>query len=324
MGILRVVSRPENNSLPSLDSVRGVAIILVIVSHFMIADVPFAASISLACANAGVILFFFLSGFLMERTFASRPSPWSYILRRSFRILPMYWLSVVLIYCLQDRWSASDALSNATFTAPLLHVERMSGVYWTLYIEVLFYALVPFVSALGTRAVYASTYATAALFAVLFFVQGPTSWAPFYIIYCFSGMQVSAWNRGEISWKMLSVSILTVAAVSSLLPIVSPYLGLAPLACCAMLCAAIYWPFRSAGLELIGNASYSWYLLHPIFGYMIRSYALSLGASDWVAAPLGAVATLLLAILTLWTVERSFIKFGKEISRRTRRAPAAA
>jgi peptidoglycan/LPS O-acetylase OafA/YrhL len=118
--------------------------------------------------------------------------------------------------------------------------------------------------------------------------------------------------------------MLTVAAASSLLPIVSPWLGLASLACCALLCAAIYRPFRSAGMELIGNASYSWYLLHPIFGYIVRNYALSLGASDWVAAPLGAFVSFLLSVLTLWTVERPLIKLGKEISRRSRRYPAAA
>jgi peptidoglycan/LPS O-acetylase OafA/YrhL len=317
------VSKPESGNIPSLDSVRGVAILLVIVSHFMIGGVPFAVSISIACANAGVILFFFLSGFLMERTFAAGPSLPSYVVRRVFRILPMYWLSIALIYFLQDRWSESDVLINATFTAPLFHVERMSGVFWTLYIEVLFYALVPIVFALGTRAVYASTYIVAAIFVVLF-LRGPTSWAPFYIIYCFSGMQVGAWSRGAISWKMLSVSILSVAAVSSFLPIVSPYLGLAPLACCALLCAAIARPLRSSGMELIGNASYSWYLLHPIFGYTIRDFALSLGTSDLVAALTGAVVTLALSLVTLWTVERPMMKAGKEISRRWRRAPAAA
>jgi hypothetical protein len=55
----------------------------------------------------------------------------------------MYWISIALIYFLERTWAIAGVGANATFTAPLFGLERMSGIYLTLYIEVLFYALIP-------------------------------------------------------------------------------------------------------------------------------------------------------------------------------------
>jgi peptidoglycan/LPS O-acetylase OafA/YrhL len=54
----------------SLDVLRGLAILLVVpYSHFLSVE----HSIAFALGILGVVLFFFLSGFLMGQTFASAP-----------------------------------------------------------------------------------------------------------------------------------------------------------------------------------------------------------------------------------------------------------
>jgi hypothetical protein len=69
--IWKLLNLADDRKLPALDALRGIAILLVIVSHFFPGNVPYAVVISLYCGKCGVILFFFLSGFLMDRTLDS-------------------------------------------------------------------------------------------------------------------------------------------------------------------------------------------------------------------------------------------------------------
>ncbi len=312
--LAKVAAMPHRHDLASLDAVRGIAIALVIFSHLFAGELPHSTAFGLASANAGVILFFFLSGFLMDRTFGADPRPLAYVLRRGFRILPMYWLSIALILALEPGWSARDAIVNAVFVAPALHVSRMSGVYWTLYIEVMFYALVPLVFWLGARAVYASTFVVVGLFAALVATHSPLSWAPFYVVYCFAGMQIGAWWRGELRTTPLVISLGAVVIGSSALPVVSPYLGIAPLACAGLLIAALRFKRAVPGLTLIGNVSYSWYLLHLIIARPVLMLPMPPLAAQVIAASLSFVA----AIATYRLIELPMIEVGKGLIRARR------
>ncbi|HET9715758.1 MAG TPA: acyltransferase family protein [Pseudolabrys sp.] len=79
----------------SLDAVRGIAILMVLLGHFAPpALVPFG--ISQFFALAGVVLFFLLSGYFMEQTMAADGAVAPFIIRRAARILPMYWFSIAL------------------------------------------------------------------------------------------------------------------------------------------------------------------------------------------------------------------------------------
>jgi hypothetical protein len=118
-------ARSDDRTLATLDVLRGIAILLVLVAHFLPFDGPIANAMLLSCANAGVILFFFLSGFLMDRTFAQDSQILPYVVRRAFRILPMYWISIILIFLLEREWSVRDAIANATFTTQVMHVRSL-------------------------------------------------------------------------------------------------------------------------------------------------------------------------------------------------------
>src|SRR5262249_37933767 len=152
-------------------------------------------------------------------TFAADPRLFAYAIRRSFRILPMYWLSIVLIFMLDGGWSLRDAIANATFTTQVAHVMRMSGVYWTLYIEVMFYALVPVLWWLGGRAIYCAPFVVILTFAVAWTAGLPLSTAIFYLVYCFAGMLFGRWQRKQIGSAALFVSMVAVIIGSSILPI---------------------------------------------------------------------------------------------------------
>lgn len=311
----------SRHDLAGLDALRAIAILLVIFAHLFSIDMPFATEqLGLAAANVGVILFFFLSGFLMDRTFSLDPRPLPYAIRRSFRILPMYWVSLILVFTFDPHWSTPEIIANAFFAAPAVHLPRMAGIYWTLYIEVLFYALVPVLWLLGERVIYATIFVVIAVFSILVAFHllpawSPFSWAPFYIVYCFGGMQIGRWHRGELGAGLLAISLVAVIIGSAALPVVSPWLGFAPLLCAAGLILALRRERPVFGLTIISNVSYSWYLLHTIIGLPMME-VLHLPAV--LLHSIIAAVTFIASILTYRLVELPLMYTGKILSRTLR------
>jgi peptidoglycan/LPS O-acetylase OafA/YrhL len=303
----------DTHKLASLDALRGLAILLVIVAHFAGGQTGREASIIFA--NAGVILFFFLSGFLMDLILGFDRSLISYATRRAFRILPMYWLSLFLIAAWRSDWTLGQVLSNATFTAPVFKSERMLGVYWTLYIEILFYCIAPFLRLAGDRAIQLSTYVAVSGFIVVMLFRDVGTGAPFYLIFCLCGMQIGAWHRGTLGRFQLAASIMLVSICFGLLLPAPIYLGLVPLGCAALLVTGVQFKIRSKPLQFFGAISYSWYLLHSIFGYSV----LSSHVPQWSALLLGAASTLVLSMVTYICIERPAILAGKTIIEKWRR-----
>lgn len=307
----------RQKKLESLDALRGVAILLVIVSHFFAA--PMGREVSILMGNAGVILFFFLSGFLMDRTLQTEAIG-TYLTRRAFRILPLYWFSILLVAATAGNWNASQILANMTFTALPLGIERMLGVYWTLYIEVLFYCLAPLLIMMGRRAVILSTYVALAAFAVFALTRGVEKGAGFYLIFCLCGMQAGAWYRGQIAgWQLWLPATTVCAGASLLMPAnsiylegVSLYLGPVALGCFALLMSGLLLPTRMPVLAFFGRISYSWYLLHSIFGYKM------IFEPHWLAMLTGTITTLMLSYGTYRLIEKPMI----DAARRLREIPA--
>jgi peptidoglycan/LPS O-acetylase OafA/YrhL len=151
--------------MPELDTTRGIAILLVFWFHgfqYFIppsAGVPAWERLFLAAANqgwAGVNLFFVLSGFLITGILldsANKPQYYSrFYYRRALRILPAYYLLLLLLLALghisfMPRHTSIAFvglsfiyLSNIT---PLLGVSMQYGPLWSLAVEEHFYILWP-------------------------------------------------------------------------------------------------------------------------------------------------------------------------------------
>lgn len=118
----------------SLDGLRGLAALLVIADHAGISQFH-------GLGPVGVLLFFFLSGFLLSIPFANtsaritNPSYLkNYFLRRLKRILPMYYFSICILYL-----PFGDLVS---FFRASLFIEGL-GILWTVIQEVYFYLALP-------------------------------------------------------------------------------------------------------------------------------------------------------------------------------------
>lgn len=96
---------PFRGHLPALDGIRGLAIVLVMISHFLFRELFHSQTTFnlVQCGWLGVDLFFVLSGFLItgilvdsrERT----EGYWSrFYRRRVLRIFPLYYFSVIFVW----------------------------------------------------------------------------------------------------------------------------------------------------------------------------------------------------------------------------------
>ena len=172
-------------SIPYLDGIRAIAVVMIFLRHAwghsgspaLEFPVPFMGSTPFApfmtMFSSGVDLFFVLSGFLLARSFIladfqgrSSPKKSRYFMQRLLRIGPPYWITLCLVlFLFTPHLIRPEAVySKNGFIVFLAHLVFGQTVYmpafgsygletpfWTLTIEVLFYALLPFVVPLFFR-----------------------------------------------------------------------------------------------------------------------------------------------------------------------------
>lgn len=150
--------------LGSLDGLRGLAALGVFGVHFnQVVNLqgqagPFDISRLLTNGNTGVALFFVLSGFLLsipywraQFTREDHVDLKAYTIRRLARILPAYYLCLLIILAAKayaghaPDWS--NILSHALFTFNLrdAHILSLNPPFWTLAVEMQFYLFLPLV-----------------------------------------------------------------------------------------------------------------------------------------------------------------------------------
>ncbi|WP_390594598.1 acyltransferase family protein [Simiduia litorea] len=133
----------------TLNTLRGLAALIVFITHFSDATNWLDGSLGGPAGQYGVMLFFLLSGFLMSYLYFDRQfnpaNLKSYALARAGRILPLYFLVVFGSYLLS--LTGADGLYEITDANALLsHLLFMHGesVLWTISPEVQFYWLLVF------------------------------------------------------------------------------------------------------------------------------------------------------------------------------------
>jgi peptidoglycan/LPS O-acetylase OafA/YrhL len=133
---------------PALDGLRGIAALWVLATHATYAGLLPSVLNFRGSGRGGVILFFFLSAFLLSGPYFRRPeralSWWewaAYGVRRFCRVAPLYYAVVLLFFLLRlypfdDKAPPSLALRHLTF-------QRGMGVFWTIVVEMRFYLVLP-------------------------------------------------------------------------------------------------------------------------------------------------------------------------------------
>ena len=147
-----LANRLSQRKIPSVDGLRAVAVILVILHHLKVSFAP---------EGRGVLTFFVLSGFLItwmmlnESEKNDSVSIRDFYVRRVLRIFPAFYVYLLLLFAAQwltRGWPSgsmfSDYLSAFTYTsnyrfAMLPHIDHACWHTWALSVEEQFYLLWP-------------------------------------------------------------------------------------------------------------------------------------------------------------------------------------
>jgi peptidoglycan/LPS O-acetylase OafA/YrhL len=330
-----------------------VAAVLVVVGHSV--DNPawrFFADRLFDTGRLGVTLFFLVSGFIIPSTLERNGSIRAFAINRFFRLYPLYWLSVGVIflwielhvpldnayYSIFERHLARNILTNLTMLQELLRVPDAIPLYWTLALELLFYLA----CALLFRANYLRfSLRTAWLVTVLTLLVAiavPSFThhrAPFEHIYAFvaffAGTAVYRHLEGSVSSAQLrqlmfgTIGTALIGVAFNYFFFTDPSEHIGPLAASLGYLAAYAAFFaayanRSATfpkpLLWVGVVSYSVYLLHPLV------IEVAVGAFGEMARLLvGLPATIALSFLTYRFVEAPAIALGHRVAARFERVP---
>ena len=134
---------PPSHRFPVLDTVRGLAFLMVVFSHLGILRGFFTIGIG----QFGVWIFFVLSAFLLSRPFFEAPDRLKnprelvkYLRHRAFRIFPPLALAVIAF-----AW----VIPNFTWRLGVANFLCLQGygIFWTVFVETRYYLLLPFVVA---------------------------------------------------------------------------------------------------------------------------------------------------------------------------------
>ncbi|MEP7155230.1 MAG: acyltransferase [Betaproteobacteria bacterium] len=119
----------------------------------------------ITCSWMGANLFFVLSGFLLAIPYAKQiegigppVATGAYLLRRIRRVVPAYWVQIVILavvlYFASGMLSLAMLASHFVFlhTLRVDYASALNGVYWTLPVEFGYYLLLPLFAALALSA----------------------------------------------------------------------------------------------------------------------------------------------------------------------------
>ncbi|NBA88990.1 acyltransferase family protein [Emticicia sp. CRIBPO] len=149
----------HQNKLHGLDHLRALAIFLVFLFHYAIMTPgrPEWMGFFVQFGWTGVDLFFVLSGFLISsQLFAQIRERQAisfriFFLKRVFRILPAFWVTLLLYFCFpffREREALPPLWKFLTFTQNLSMNIRDSGTFshaWSLCVEEHFYLFLPLI-----------------------------------------------------------------------------------------------------------------------------------------------------------------------------------
>lgn len=359
---LESAAKGEAGRWAHIDALRAIAALLVVWIHVTEKFVTLSpvtqqghwvldSARAVDVGRIGVALFFVISGFVIPFSIrAASPAPVrEFLVRRFFRIFPLYWFSIPLgILTGSLIWGTSfrfdHFLVNLTLLQYWLHVPTAMGLYWTLVVEVLFYLACA--ALLYMRGIFRfPLVATVAIALIALHVVGILSVARGYpgqvyltslwflhLGLMFWGLLFRAWHDGRLQgafvnaclWGMLLFLLLIYPFLCRKIA-GFPYNYFLPyvLAICIFVVGTLWMKVTIPPAVWIGRISYSIYLMHPVvFLLMLRVLMMMRPDSWWRTQHLitylviNIVLTIALSALTYRWIEQPAIAMGRRLARR--------
>lgn len=354
----------RGNRYLHIDAMRGIAALAVVYFH-MAWELPgtgiylsrveaalfFWTSNIFDFGKIAVLVFFAISGYFIPfsliKDSSARASRIDFIVGRFFRLYPAYWLSViaaviVLFHLENNPISIITVLSNLTMLQGFIRQPDLIGTYWTLQIELIFYALCLGLQLLGwlerpkaVAALIGFFLSVAILMAGARYTTGiklPVA-VPMALSIMLFGMlwRFSSIGRADFSKKIV-YGLLAVIGLASLIVSVLAYshdygfhetwyryaLSYGTALFLFVVFSTVVWT-RSPVLAYLGKISFSIYLFGPITQHGIAYAVPALLSGAWPAYLFVLIVlcgTIMVASAVYHLIEAPSIRMGKKVALR--------
>lgn len=316
-----------------IQAARAVAALSVVYFHsWTVLDrFPKDTAHPIACLASygwiGVDLFFAISGFVIALV-VSRPdfNAREFLIRRAFRLYPLWLLLLTLWALLAWAWRGArpiETLGYFFYSVTLLPTREFPfyDIGWSLQHEMIFYAMaaaiIPLFGIAGLTIVLALSVVANHVLPLPWYLSNLTAY------------------HGEFLAGLLAFQLLPrLRWLGALLPIGAGLFGL--YFCIFIWGDRPYFPIALffliigfanlgtirdpllRGLVALGDASYSIYLIHPLFFTIVKAATLGFSSVLWLEEPTRWTAIMLALILAeiSWrTIEAPMISLGARLSR---------
>lgn len=342
-----------------IDALRGLAAICVCIQHFcrpilehaqpggVASAIRFLAVDGFDLGRFGVVLFFLISGFVIPISLNGNLAIQRFAISRVFRLYPAYWTAIAFL--LASSWALAlplptgrAVIANLTMVPKFFHQDYVSGVFWTLFIELVFYALcaslflirrlhsVPVIAAIAGAFIAIPTIGAGAQ--LMGIGQAPVLYICAHLSFLFIGyllrMGFIDGNRRALHLgvalalcEIVTMPLLAMVPHSEFTISTPPGVALAAVAATVLFCWMVSWrPTVTARPFLLAGAfSYSIYLFHIEAGHIAGAI---IAPTDWMRAALFMIAALAITWIisaTVYTVvEKPAIAMGRRINHQRR------
>ena len=323
--------------LHALDALRGLAALYVVIYHDTLRFPRFMQGLpmdggallpGLTQEEAGVIpvlWFFIISGFVITWTVGRCRTPMDFIVSRVSRLYPAFWAALAVSVALQVAWpfpgegpGVGQVLAHVTMLHEFVGFANVDGVYWSLTVELRFYAYVLALFTLGLwRYVHVAAllWAGAGLLAAVLPLAGfampwraqqvlMTEFGPFFA----AGMMLyQLWRGQRVAWAWTTLAVCAGALLAGYRPVSA--------ASCIVVAGMIGWACRGGlrwlawpPLLWLGSVSYALYLSHQTASFMVLRFAQQAGWPWAAGVAAGVAVALVLAAAVTMLVEQPALR----------------
>lgn len=311
--------------LPELDGLRGLAALAVVLYHYttrytQLYGRPEDLSFSLPIGHYGVQLFFSISGFVILLTLTRTRSGSDFIISRFARLYPAYWAAVLFTFLVVAHFglpgrevSLTVLIANLTMLHSFVGLRSVDGVYWTLAVELVFYAWMYFAYKTGAIRRIEHVVVAALSAAVLLSPLAKADWLPRvvsvlllieHIPYFALGIVFFRLRAHGINQRLVALVVACIGAAGLVGGGDDAAVALAIASIFSMLLAGRLGLLRSSWLTWLGGVTYTVYLVHQNFGYVIIRFLNGMKVDPTLSVLCAIAATLFVAQVLSSCVER--------------------
>lgn len=304
--------------IAELDGLRGIAALAVLLYHFTTRfgekfDTSLTTNVwEFTRGHYGVSLFFIISGFVILMTIERTGSPRTFIFKRFVRLYPTFWLCVTLTFLFCNAFgpeiykrTISEFAINLTMIPSVFNTRYIDGVYWSLLIELVFYAFMLFL--LITQLIPKIKYVG---FLYILFYALVVLYHKYYPELFYGGLFLAGINFYKI-WKdkgswinhLQLFLLLIIIFFSNLL---ETWIAIAIFYSLFYLVAYRLASFlRLYPIVFIGEISYALYLIHQHIGHSLQLLLIQKGVTNYYLLLLWPMLT---CIIIAWLITIAFEK----------------